>query len=618
MNPIISFSFPPDISFINYLGFANQTYYPYRVNSNQIYRTTITINSQTSQDYYLDNSNNYFTVVQYLGYDEFSLYDTRSKILNTITIQLQNNGLNFVGNATRADIISSVNEAIQTSGYFESTSGISQINIINPQLPTNGNTYYQLQLILNRYKAKYIPNSKIVAIFPNESQRTNQYGEKYTIWQLQNGINTSCFYFDNTANDLSTFISEIPPVQSSYFVDSSTNIFLKCVATNYNNSLNNFTMNIPSTGLTNSYTLIQYLNTITGVFSAKNTELKQNIFNMTNTAATVDSLNRFKMQMDLTKTFINKNYFISFDQTSLLCQATQNGYGPGFNSVAIDLSSQNIFGGTIQKIYTGYAVDVSYICTIYPYTGYSDDGNGNAPPLIVCLPDTLTYPYYYYTFNYYISAIQNAITGATINIPSINDSQTPLSKSFISYTEYSDHIDLSLNINYSYYLSEASYEIYFLDGVKPMENIDNAWHKFNIDVSYNLYDQAKIPNTNPQSYYPYGVIVGNTPITGDQTITLTENSNKIVISTNNSNSPADTIIIPLPINIPYTIFELYTAINTAFSQNPKTYGSYIKSYLVNNQEYTAVRLNINRIFTTADYNLVFYDPISFVACYAGS
>lgn len=607
-----SFSFPPDISFANYLGFVNQTYYPYRVNSNETYRTTITINSQTSQDYYLDNSNNYFTIIQYLGYDEFTLYDARSKILNTIKIQLQNNGLNFVGNATRADIISSVNAAIQSSGYFDSTSGISQIDI------TNGNTYYQLQMILNRYKTKYIPNSKIAVIFPSESQRTNQYDEKYTIWQIQNGINTSCFYFDNLINEFSEFISERPPVQSSYKIDSSANILLKCVSPNYNNSLNDINMNIPSTGVNNSYTLIQYLNTITGVFSAKNTELNQNIFNMTNTVAKIDSFNRFNLQLDLTKTFINKNYSISFDQTSVLCQATQNGYGPGFTPVAVDLSSQNIFGGTIQKIYTGYAVDVSYIFTIKPYIGYTNDGNGNAPPLNVCLPDTITYPYYYSTYNAFILAIQNAITSATINISNINDSQTPLSKSFISYTEYSDHIDLSMNINYSYYLSEANYEIYFVDGVKPMENIDNAWHKLNIDVSYNLYEQAKIPNTNPQSYYPYGVIVGNTPITGDQTITLTENSNKIIITTNNSTSPADTITLALPINIPYTIFELYTAINTAFSQNPKTYGSTISSYLMNNQEYTLFRLNVNRIFTTADYNLVFYDPISFVACYAGS
>jgi hypothetical protein len=59
-------------------------------------------------------------------------------------------------------------------------------------------------------------------------------------------------------------------------------------------------------------------------------------------------------------------------------------------------------------------------------------------------------------------------------------------------------------------------------------------------------------------------------------------------------------------------FVLITALINAI--NP----AIINAYFLNNQEYTSVRLNINRIFTTTDYNLVFYDPVSFVACYAGS
>ena len=616
-------TFPDDVSFTNYLGFANRNYYPYIINSNPTYRTTFTINSQTSQDYIVDNLNNYFTVIQYLGYDEKSLYDNRSTVLNEFRIQLQQNGINFIGNATRADIITSVNAAIKSSGYFDTTSQIIQVDISNTQLPNNNNSYFQMQLILDRYAVKYIPNSKIIALFPNETVKVNQYGEKFTVWQLQNGINTSCFYFDNSMNEFSGFISESPPQQSSYVVDLSTNIFLKCVTPKYNNGLNDFSMNIPSTGVTNSYTLTQFLNAITNSFSAKNATPNQ-IFNMTNTHASVDNSNKFSLEIDLTKTFTNKNYSISFENTSLLSAfyTNKNGYGPGFASITSkNLSTQNIFNGSIKKIYTGYAVDVSYIFTITPDISVSNDGNGNAEPLIVCLPNTLKYPNYYNTYNAFISAIQTAITGAIINIPNINDSQTPLSNSFITFKDSSinsEFIDLSMNINYLYYLSEANYDISFTDGIKAMSNTENAWYKLNIDVSYNLYEKSKIANTIPQDYYPYAVIVGNQAITGDKPITLTDSTNKIVISTNNSTSPEDTIILTLPINTSYTILELYSAINLAFSQNPKTYGSSISAYLSNNLEYTSVRLNINRIFTTSDYNLVFYDPISFVACYAGS
>lgn len=380
-----------------YLGFNNQTYYPSAIHSNQTYRTTVTINAQTSQDFYLDNSNNYFTVIQYIGYTEFDTYNpASSKVLQTIKIQLTQNGINVIGNATRSDIVTYINAAIQTSGYFDSSSAMTHQDIPNSgSIQNAGYTYFQLNLVLNRKVVKYYPNAKIVVVFPNETPRLNQYGETYTVWNLLPGLTTSCFYFDNPINEFSQFVSETPSVQSTYrLIDASANMVFKCITPYYNNQLNDYTLNVPR----GNYTLNQYLTAITETFSTKNSELGFNLFNMSNTSAFIDTSNKFNLYVDMIKTFTNKNYSISFNSDSLLCRMTAQGYGPGFPSGGvgpIDLSSQNVFGATIQTIYTGYAVDVSYIFTITPYTGYGNDGNGAAPPVNVCLPSSYTYPYFF-------------------------------------------------------------------------------------------------------------------------------------------------------------------------------------------------------------------------------
>ena len=601
-----------------YLGFNNQTYYPSAIHSDQTYRTTVTINAQTSQDFYLDNSNNYFTVIQYIGYTEFDTYNpASSNVLQTIKIQLTQNGINVVGNATRTDIVNYINAAIQSSGYFESTSAMTQRDIPNSgSIQNAGYTYFQLFLVLNRKVVKYYPNAKIVVLFPNEIPRLNQYGETYTVWNLLPGLTTSCFYFDNPINEFSQFVSETPSVQSTYDLnDSSANMFFKCMTPYYNNELNNYTLNVPR----GTYTLNQYLTAITETFSTKNSQLGFNLFNMSNTFAFIDSSNKFNLHVDMIKTFTNKNYSISFNEDSLLCRMAAQGYGPGFSPVAIDLSSQNVFGATIQTIYTGYAVDVSYIFTITPYTGYGNDGNGAALPIDVRLPSSYTYPYFFPTYNAFIAGIQSAIANTVVDIPSINDSQTPLSKSTITYTVNGGTIDLSLNIFYSYYLSETNYDISFSDGSAVISDVSNAWNPFDISSTYPLFNQTIIPNSTPTAYYPYAVITGNSQVKGGDSINVLDGSNNIILSTYTSanNVPSDTITLTITPGT-YTTGTLYTAINNLFTQNPKTYGSSISSYIYNNQEFCLIRLNINRVFTTADYKLVFYDPISFVTCYAGS
>ena len=78
---------------------------------------------------------------------------------------------------------------------------------------------------------------------------------------------------------------------------------------------------------------------------------------------------------------------------------------------------------------------------------------------------------------------------------------------------------------------------------------------------------------------------------------------------------ANGIVITIPDDI-YTRDQLITKINELFQSTPTvskiTTGSLISvKLLANGDEYIQLRLNINKVYTSSDYKLVFYDPYSF-------
>ena len=595
-----------------YLGFNNISYNTNTISSNQTYYTTDIIDSQYSQNYILDDSNNYFTVIQYLGYDETTGFDQRSTVLNEYKIQMVNEGFNYTGPVTRTNIIKAVNTAIQNSNLFDISSQIQQVRITDPTKQNYNNSYFELTLTLDRFKSKYIPNSKLAVIFPSEtSSTTNSYGETFTIWQYQ-GASYSCFYFDNNLNEMSQIISESPAINSTFVIDSSTNILMRCTTPTYNIGLNDFSMNIQQ----GTYTFSQYLTAITNSFSNQN-PTPNKYFNMTNTTAFLDTNNIFNLQIDLTKTFTNKNYKITIDGNSFLTKKnnfdisysiqTNGNTQFGYNTVNLnDISFINI---NIEKIYNGYVLDTSCIFIISPDTTYGDSGNGSSDPIPVVLSNSS-----YSTYQAFISAIQGTLLSTSV-VSNIN-TQTLLSQSIINFNniniQNSSNIDISLNLNASYFLAEANYDISFVDSTYSITDPKNSWDRLNINSNYTI--------KNELSDNGYASIKGNASVGQSSTsINIIDNCNNTITfnTNNNSKAPSDTITIKIPIGN-YTTGTLYSAINTQLSKDPKTYGSSFQQITINNQEYTKVWININHIFTTQDYILDFYDPVNFVSCYTGS
>jgi hypothetical protein len=350
-----NFTSPTDLSnntysIPGYIGFNNQSYNSNSISSNQTYYSTSIISSQYSQNYILDDSNNYFTVIQYLGYDAFSGYDQRSTILNQYKIQLMNEGLTYTGSVTRRNIIDAVNSAIIKSNLFDSGSQIQRIDITTNQ--NAGKSYFQLSLTLNRFNTKYVANSKLFILFPSEAIKLNQYDEHFTIWKYIPSVDYSCFYFDNLGNELSQIISESPAINSTFTIDTSANIVMRCITPNYNDGLNDFSMNIQP-GKYN--TLSQYLSAITQSFANKN-EPTTTYFNMTNTGASLDTKNTFNLQIDLTKTFTNKNYKVVIDDNSFLINKN-----PGFDISFSIVTNVAKYGEQTQNLSDIYNIHISIL-----------------------------------------------------------------------------------------------------------------------------------------------------------------------------------------------------------------------------------------------------------------
>ena len=611
------FTYPLDLSnakysIPGYLGFNNRSYSMRSIYSNQNYRTIQAIQTQLYEDFYLDNINNYFTIVQYLGFDPSTGYDTRSQILNTYKIQLTKDGLPYIGAATRQNVIDAVNQALHSSPYFDSASNIQAVPITDISAQNYGYSYFQLTIIPNRATVKYVPNSKLMVNFPNEVPREYK-TNLYTVWQLQPGLFTSCFYFDNSMNKLSQFISETPAIQSTFEVDLSTNILMTSTTPGFIDALNNYKMVIPS----GTYNVSQFLSQITTSFSNKNTPTTP-FFNMTNTSAFIDSANFFHLQIDLTRGFTNHNYKAFIDGTSfLLSQSPTKNFDISYAIVnttppirTINDASYNLFDISYINIrltkQSNYILDVSCIMYIQPDTQtYENGGNGGSNTIPVCMP-LLNYP----TYQSFLSAFQSAFTTTTYTT-AIN-TQNPLSKTTITTnTSYTDYIDISLNLNCYYFLAEQNYDVSFVNTPYDITSQNNVWNPFNINSRYDLSRNVAAG---------YADIIGYAPVNNSitQSITLYDNSNNtLIFSTNNSTAPNETITITIPAGT-YTTVPLYAAINTAFSSNPRTYGSYIQPYIINNEEYSYLWININRVFTTQNYILDFYDPVNFVSCYAGT
>jgi hypothetical protein len=154
------------------------------------------------------------------------------------------------------------------------------------------------------------------------------------------------------------------------------------------------------------------------------------------------------------------------------------------------------------------------------------------------------------------------------------------------------------------------------------KTIDTNNFEFSLDtnIPYNIYQYYfyNLNNLYSENYYNYKY--------GDITITNTNNTIQFIPEAGHG-ARDKYAAQPISITIPpgtYTLYpgtnNLLDKINALFLATPNLLGSYIKKISSNSNgyEYLEYVFNINKIYTTNDYKLVFYDVYSFVSCFFGA
>ncbi len=548
----------------------------------------------------IDNSNNYFTIYQYTGNSYYDASNNDTILFNTrITLDLN-------GNQTRNAIVNEINRKLANNEYLTNSS-LQRIDITNVNEQNFGLSYYKMNINWNKrtMSTANVLNTKTAVMFPNELSGTGN-----RIWTIDNPSNltatTTCFYFPNRIMEVNDIYGETEIKQTNYVINTNPTFELQCTKTGYINSHNNYTITVANSS-TAGYTLNEYLTAInSGIIATNITSINSSnstgIINLTNSKILDDATtnNKVSIIMDIAKTFKNPDgFYLDISGTDLKTIFNLNISESNTNFSTIDLSSNFILTGRIptQGAYnissTLFRIKPKY--TSNSPTGVEDFGVWN-------VTTNLTGSY---NLNQFTSNIQNAIK----NFTDETGSNPLLLSSFSSEIGEDNKVTFTLIIQINKILTEKNYNIVF--------NGD-TWNN-NLKFGNSSYDLSENSVINK----PYSQIFGTEVLSGyayhtniSQTITIKAKSNGVVAD-DNSNDVILNIPSPPIDNNSYTIQQLFSILNSQLIANPITNGSSFSLVEYNNKKYVKLRLNINKLYTTDDYRVVFYDPFSFATCIPG-
>ena len=471
----------------SFLGFTNDEYKLFHIESTR----TVPISTDTANEsirFYIDSTNNYFTINKYIG----DIYNNGigvnlDKII-TITLSLQS------GNSyTRRQIYTNLNEVIQANTYLSSES-----EIVRTDISEINNSYFTLKLKPNKNTTNSISGSKMQIQFPDESlTETNL----RLVWTGTN----SCFQFNADANriiEVNNVISEVSPLQQEltlFEVFSNPYIYLSCIKPGYDVSTNNYKIEVSNTTQL-PYNLSRYVSAINdGLLTTENSSN----FVLDNTYVQVDLQNRLNVQFDLTQN-INRTSF-KIDLTGGFLNQIMN-FDTSYNlDIAGTFTSSFAYNTTyniptsgimakISALTPGETIgaDLSFVLNHPPNT----NTNNNSTPYATGLINTL----------------EN-----TIN-QSFTDFKDPDNINILSGTNMrlikranENIVDATLNIVINKQLTEADYNIQFLEDT----SFNLTTTDFKLDLSGGLstdigkYVRYTEDNQNNLSYDITETVINN-------------------------------------------------------------------------------------------------------------
>jgi hypothetical protein len=595
-------------SLFAYLGFDSNNY---RVNA--IYSNVNNMNTDSYTqlvDYVINNTNNTFTIKR---------RDNNNNIIpDVITITIPNNTYSASG------IVSAINTSFSNQTRLNSTlSTITRKTITDPYKENFGKNYYEMHVYFNKTNDPFANVSGLTTfiVFPNESTglpNTNP------IWTGTNSLfnfNTANYTSNQVSyNDFNEIVAESESHQTDYVVKTNPYIVLKCMKSGFTNTTfyeptggshatpsllsNDFIIDISNSTTTTGYNFNTYLEEI---------QSKLNILNSTpnsyydkyylNNTISYDSINNkvvFGFNMNIA--FYKNRYTITFGNvfTELGFPATTN------IDLTNDISANKSNFGSYQ------ITENAVLATIYPKT---NEKNSNDPYWTIKYTKTTR------TFsNIKLLLLDLEQEFNNFTIPS--EGYKPITLSIPNNPLPNDINTTSITLNFtiSRILLQQDYHVYFYDA-SGASGSESSWKKnLSFDTSYNLGSIGNATNSEITYITSTNQIAGNTFYMNKDTYFTIKGLTPGLTSIGNENNIIITIPKPTNSTSTYTRQEIFNIINSQLDQNPVTKGSIIYYQIVpnTNTQYVHMKIKINKIFSALDYNVVMYDPYSFVKCFVGT
>jgi hypothetical protein len=461
--------------------------------------------------------------------------------------------------------------------------------------PDVSQCYFDLKVKLKNTVAPVIPNTKLAVVF-GDGPNNFFYGA------------LSKFKFLSAFGEFSDVLSEDALKQSSYPLKGENKLVFTCDVSGYIYPLNNYSFTIPS----DTYSLATYISEINTQLGS-NADCKQSSINFPD--------NYLYLNMSINKIFKNNCYKITSGLSDDKPANTLNSlFGlPDYNTF------ENIKSGAYNNPdfqFTTVSFTANDIITFTPISG---NGVNESQTMTVEFKNDITYFSVDSLVNYITSVFQTTTFTTTLKNGNIVV-RKPFEKCYVTYnpdTKFSLFINIELTFTQTDYLLEMTSDM-------SANNIStNSWKEYLKFDSSNITHSGETLNFNIKTDATYNgtySFIRNTKKMADNTIELsgtTKNYFDLVpYSTIDALNPS-TRDYDIRIDLSegtWTSYDIITMINDRFNKHPLTSGSTISaiSKTDSTDKYIKFRLNINKLFKTEDYQIVFYDPISFVSCYSGA
>jgi len=569
----------------------------------------------TLSSYKLDTSNNYITIVHYLPNNgdtsiEYTTNPNQCYVLETIkvTLSLTKSPTSWSKNAITDDLNTQFG---LNPKLFKSSITRKATNSIT------GKSYYSLDIRLNRKTTTNIKNSKVAIVF-NESPNT-------TILKIWTGPG-SVFEFENKENELNTIISKVRTVQKQINISSSPVMYFKCITPYFNGrnpdntiidplmndlSLNDFSITVPN-GI---YTLYNYISQINELLYDTNSGINNKNsgvnLNPDTCGISINQYSNMEFKMDINKKF-ETNYFI-IDMSGTFLSNTLK-----LTSVETDLATQNVFEGTFDINGAGYTINTATLMKLKPK---ATSPNKHVPNYEIT-PAELNKTY---------GDISDLLAGLKLAFGTFIDTFTGsqlMSGTLVTITQSGSKATIRITINIQTIITESAYRVSFIDSLANpnwlISDEGNSW-AYNLKIASQSFNWNNILyNVVGKSYSQYTstakILLDTINLNGENNkirfdpVTLIDGGDGLY-----NEASANSIIITLTPEIQYSRDDLFAEINRQLTANPITNGTTFTGYTApDGNDYTKVRFNINKIYDASNYRVVFYDPLSFAKCNAGS